>query len=167
LRALTTGLRVIDESCASGVAGLFVAGDAASREPVAGATSGGGAQNSAWALSSGNWAGRAAANFARRHPLAGQRSVGAGRAGVRPWRSGHSATSSEEVVAALQAEMHPLDKNFFRTGEGLRRSLARAESRGMHTREDRPCSDPAFAHRLVVSGLDEVRIRPEKALESA
>ena len=43
------------------VPGLFVAGDNASREKVAGAISGGGNVNSAWALSSGTFAGRAAA----------------------------------------------------------------------------------------------------------
>ncbi|WP_445548458.1 FAD-dependent oxidoreductase, partial [Frankia sp. CiP1_Cm_nod1] len=56
----TGGLRIVDDDCATTVPGLFAAGDAATRELVAGATSGGGAQNSAWALSSGTWAGRAA-----------------------------------------------------------------------------------------------------------
>jgi len=48
------------------VPGLFAAGDAATRELIAGATSGGGAQNSAWALSSGLWSGAGAAALARR-----------------------------------------------------------------------------------------------------
>lgn len=41
------GLRIIDEECRTTVDGLFAAGDAATRELIAGATSGGGAQNSA------------------------------------------------------------------------------------------------------------------------
>ncbi len=63
------GLRVIDDDCQTTVPGVFAAGDAASRELIAGATSGGGAQNSAWALSSGQWAGRGAARLARKKPL--------------------------------------------------------------------------------------------------
>jgi succinate dehydrogenase/fumarate reductase flavoprotein subunit len=61
----TGGLRVVSDDCSTSVPGLFAAGDAASRERVAGATSGGGAQNSAWALSSGQWAGKGAASRGR------------------------------------------------------------------------------------------------------
>jgi succinate dehydrogenase/fumarate reductase flavoprotein subunit len=39
-------------------------------------------------------------------------------------------------------------------------ALARDESRGMHKREDRPGSDPAWRHRLDVGGLDELWTRP-------
>ncbi len=59
------GVRVVDADCATSIPGLFVAGDNASREKVAGAISGGGNVNSAWALSSGVFAGRAAAGIAR------------------------------------------------------------------------------------------------------
>jgi succinate dehydrogenase/fumarate reductase flavoprotein subunit len=38
-----------------------------------------------------------------------------------------------------------------------RSALARAESRGMHRRRDRPGDDPRLARSLQVSGLDEVR----------
>ena len=41
--------------CSTTVPGLFAAGDVATRKLVASAISGGGAQNSAWALSSGRW----------------------------------------------------------------------------------------------------------------
>jgi NAD-dependent dihydropyrimidine dehydrogenase PreA subunit len=61
----TGGVRVANADCATSVPGLFVAGDVATRELVAGAISGGGAQNSAWTLSSGHWAGRGAVAFAR------------------------------------------------------------------------------------------------------
>ena len=54
------GVRVADERCATSVPGLFVAGDNASREKVAGANSGGGNINAAWALTSGLIAGRGA-----------------------------------------------------------------------------------------------------------
>ncbi|WP_199537109.1 hypothetical protein [Spongiactinospora gelatinilytica] len=40
-------------------------------------------------------------------------------------------------------------------------ALARQESRGMHKREDRPAQDAALRHRLLVSGLDEIAVRPD------
>jgi L-aspartate oxidase len=58
-------VRVVNADCATSVPGLFVAGDNASREKGAGAISGGGNVNSAWALSSGVFAGQAAARLAR------------------------------------------------------------------------------------------------------
>jgi succinate dehydrogenase/fumarate reductase flavoprotein subunit len=209
------GVRVTDQSCSTGVPGLFVAGDTASRERVAGAVSGGGAQNSAWALSSGLWAGAAAARHAA---TAGRRAPGAdasalrpaGTVGVRPAATqgapGPATTRAQAIVAAVQGEVHPLDKNLFRTESGLRRSLAvlddlwtgpvqalggrdddplaalrdreaaamtaharwsytaalaRTESRGLHVREDLPATDPLQARRLLVAGLDRVRVRPD------
>ncbi len=43
----------IDPRGATGVPGLFAAGDAASRESLVGATSGGGGPNATWAIASG------------------------------------------------------------------------------------------------------------------
>ncbi|MBN8938990.1 MAG: FAD-binding protein [Rhizobiales bacterium] len=197
------GVQVAGLDCATTVPGLFVAGDNASRERVAGASSGGGNVNSAWALSSGIWAGQGAAAFARRAGVNG-------RAGLRPLgRAGLAPTGSAGPVdlaalrSAVRSEMHPYDKNLFRSGPRLGRSrqaldaawrvvadhaggdvsqvlaaretaaliasarwsltaaLARDESRGMHRREDRPGLDPAFGQRLLVSGFDEIRVRPE------
>jgi L-aspartate oxidase len=120
----TGGLCIAGEDCRTEVPGLFAAGDAATRELVAGATSGGGAQNSAWALSSGHWAGRGAARLAR---SAGRRDQGpaypAGRAGLRPAR-GTKPVDLEAARAAVRGEMLPYDKVLFRTAAGLRRSQA-------------------------------------------
>lgn len=81
----TGGLRITDEHCQTSVPGLFAAGDAATRELVAGATSGGGAQNSAWALTSGRLAGQGAAIAARRNGrLRDGPAFAVGRAGLRP-----------------------------------------------------------------------------------
>lgn len=118
------GLRIADEDCGVGVPGLYAAGDAASRELVAGATSGGGAQNSAWALSSGQWAGEAAAR--RAHRDAGRvRSLAkpTGQAGLRP-SSQQRDVSLKLVESAVRGEMLPYDKNIFRSGDGLVRSLS-------------------------------------------
>jgi len=125
----TGGLRIVSDDCSTSVPGLFAAGDAATRERVAGATSGGGAQNSAWALSSGQWAGRGAAALARSRGLRADRPVEAiGGAGLRPQQITASAASTPEVIATMQGEMLPFDKIIFRSGPGLARSLSALEN---------------------------------------
>ncbi|QCG90300.1 FAD-binding protein [Azospirillum sp. TSH100] len=121
------GIRLADDDCGTATDGLFVVGDAATREPVAGAVSGGGAILAAWALSSGVIAGRAAAARAARH---GRRTDDAarplGQAGLRPAR--HAASvDPRAVTAAVQAEMLPYDKTIFRRGPALARSLSRLD----------------------------------------
>jgi L-aspartate oxidase len=122
------GVRIASEDCGLGVGGLYAAGDVASREPVAGATSGGGAQNSAWALSSGLISGAAAARFARR-PAARRPGPGSplGRFGLRSNRRTRRI-DLQGVIAAVRAEMLPYDKNLFRSGAGLGRSLGVLDS---------------------------------------
>lgn len=113
------GLRIVDDDCRTTVRGLFAAGDAATRELIAGATSGGGAQNSAWALTSGSIAGAAAAQAALREGRrdgAMARPVGA--AGMRP-----SATprpiDSRAAIADVQAQTLAFDKALWRRHETL------------------------------------------------
>jgi alpha-ketoglutarate-dependent sulfate ester dioxygenase len=62
----TGGVRVHDDDRSAGVPGLYVAGDTATRELICGGFTGGGSHNAAWAISSGSWAGRAAADRAAR-----------------------------------------------------------------------------------------------------
>ncbi len=116
----TGGVQVVSDSCATSVPGLYVAGDVATRELVAGATSGGGAQNSAWALSSAHWAGRGAAAFAREHSRS-ERLLPIGEAGLRPLKSAR-AVDVRAVVQSVKDEMHSYDKNLFRSGAKLQRS---------------------------------------------
>ena len=80
------GIRLVGDDCATGVPGLYAAGDAASRERLTGAISGGGGPNSSWAIASGQL-GRAGRRFicarwAGRH--ADRPTVPLGRAGLRP-----------------------------------------------------------------------------------
>ncbi len=121
----TGGIQIIDNSCATSVPGLYAAGDAATRELVAGASSGGGSINAAWAMSSGYWSGEAAAKYAfLLGDKANQRQVqGIGQAGIRS--EGSQAFASEEAVRAVQAEVIPYDRNLFRTERGLSDSLER------------------------------------------
>ncbi|TIN66900.1 MAG: FAD-binding protein, partial [Mesorhizobium sp.] len=209
----TGGIDIVSDDCATGVPGLYVAGDAASREIMTGAVSGGGAVNSSWALASGWWAGKGASTHAKRRTGKAFRSAmqSLGQAGLRPVGSPLADISAGEVIEAVRSEVTPLDKNFFRTGEALEKSgerlesvwrdvrshlqgegldrvrtreaasiaaagrwsvaaaLHRTESRGMHRRTDLPGKSPAFAHRLVITGVDAFRIAgaPERLAELA
>ena len=121
----TGGVRVVDGRCATSVPGLFAAGDAATRQEICGAFTGGGSHNAAWAISSGVWAGVGAAEHARKTgALARSRPArGAGSAGLRPTGTPGRADDHREVVATVQGEVMPYDKNYFRTGPGLLASL--------------------------------------------
>jgi succinate dehydrogenase/fumarate reductase flavoprotein subunit len=122
----TGGLRIVDDGCATTVPGLFAAGDTASRELVTGGISGGGSHNGAWAISSGSWAGAAAALFSATRGGSWSRAAlnPAGGAGLRPRVQPGTATHPDDVVALVQSRVLPLQHNRFRTESGLRDSLA-------------------------------------------
>ncbi len=198
----TGGLRLIGSDCATTVPGLFAAGDAATRELITGAISGGGSRNGSWAIASGTFAGRGAAEFSRgRRRTVGNATTEPGR-GVRPGPAG--APTVEDVVRATQSHVLPPSRSYLKTGarltesaialealwrdvsEGLApvpdresykprqaiamiaaarwvtaSSLARAESRGLHRREDLPARNGRFDHRILVGGVEEVWTTPD------
>jgi succinate dehydrogenase/fumarate reductase flavoprotein subunit len=119
----TGGLRVVDFDCASGVPGLYLAGDVASREAIVGGATGAGAPNASWAVSSGTWAGRAAALHARKNPARRDALVATGRVGLRPSNAA-AQLSPGEALRVVQAELLPVDKNGLRSDHGLRGSLS-------------------------------------------
>ncbi|MFI2281000.1 FAD-dependent oxidoreductase [Nocardia beijingensis] len=122
----TGGIDVVDDDCATTVPGLYAAGDAATRERICGGFTGGGSHNSAWAMSSGSWAGRGAALFALRSGRAGSADVrGAGRTGLRPEHA--ESVSAAEVVAAVQQEVIPFEKNYLRHGDRIRPAVDRLD----------------------------------------
>jgi succinate dehydrogenase/fumarate reductase flavoprotein subunit len=198
----TGGLRVVDERCATAVEGLFAAGDAATRELICGGFTGGGSHNAAWAIASGHYAGEAAAALALSRPATG----GTRLAGASAGRGYDGAAGdARAMIASVQAEVFPYDRNYFRSGDRLlgslqrldrlwdtvrmqspadpaeeprwreamamvatsrwmyRAALARAESRGMHRREDFSAQDPGQHHYLTVAGLDAVTVAPRPA----
>ena len=124
------GIKLAGNDCSTGVAGLYAAGDAASRERLTGAITGGGGPNASWAIASGSWAGRAAAAFAAQ--IAGRvddRAVTSlGGVGLRTDTAAEGSDDAAEFVAAVRAEMLPLERNFFRRGETLRQSLTRLDA---------------------------------------
>lgn len=129
----TGGLALTGEGCETTVPGLYAAGDAATRELVTGAVSGGGSHNGAWAISSGTWAGAAAAVFARGHagaPVAAVRTSDGPESGAPAGAgTGTAGTAAPRaVIRDVQAEVVPLERNLFRTEHGLRGSLTRLDA---------------------------------------
>ncbi|WP_292748514.1 FAD-binding protein [Nostoc sp. NMS4] len=134
----TGGIRLTDDSCGTKVPGLYAAGDAASREFLAGLASGGGGPNAAWAISTGQWAGVGAAIFAKSLGAQANERVArpTGQVGLRSPNLGSSPSpsptsetfDSEAIVRGVQAQMFPLEKNYLRSEQGLLDSLAKLET---------------------------------------
>lgn len=152
----TGGIRLATADCGTDVPGLYVAGDAASRENMTGAVSGGGAVNSSWAIASGWWSGQGASQFARRHE---QRSAfrstskPLGEAGLRPTGTTKPGLTARDVVAAVQAEVLPLEKNYFRDGNRLETSRLTLDTLWHDVR-----------HHLAGAGVDRYRTREAAAI---
>nr|WBO81480.1 FAD-binding protein [Streptomyces sp. SBE_14.2] len=117
----TGGVRIADHDCSTDVPGLYAAGDTATRELICGGFTGGGSHNAAWAVSSGSWAGRGAAEFATRGPRRAGRLRPVGTAGLRP--TGPMTVRPDEVVTAVQREVLPYDRNYLRHADRLRPAL--------------------------------------------
>ncbi|MCE0745084.1 FAD-binding protein [Acetobacter sicerae] len=120
------GLRIIDDVCATAVPGLFAAGDAATREHIAGATSGGGAQNAAWALSSGVLSGTGAAREAKKRRKAldqCEKLKPLGGAGLRPSDT-IKTVDNKAAIQTAQNEILDLDKALWRNETKLRSSAS-------------------------------------------
>jgi succinate dehydrogenase/fumarate reductase flavoprotein subunit len=111
----TGGVRLSATDCSTGVPGLYAAGDVASREPITGGVTGGGSHNGAWAISTGTWAGAAAAGYATAHP---------GRPAAAPPADRNGSADADEVVKAVQAQVSPVGINMFRHPDRLRTALA-------------------------------------------
>ncbi|MDX2270863.1 MAG: FAD-binding protein [Cyanobacteriota bacterium] len=124
----TGGIRIVDEGCATSVPGLYAAGDAATRELICGGFTGGGSHNAAWAMSSGQWAGQAAACYALARGIPDGAVESIGGAALRPHQDIDRDLQVEELIKAVQAEVFPYDYNYFRTQSGLTASLSRLNS---------------------------------------
>jgi L-aspartate oxidase len=159
------GVRVAGADCSSGIPGLYVAGDNASRELVAGASSGGGNVNSAWALSSGTWAGRAAAQRAagdrRRSP---GRLVGLGTAGMTP-RGAAKPVDLDAARDVVRAQMHPYDRNLFRSAGRLAASAEALEETWRDLSDHGEGSADPVGHRETAALVATARWSVRAALE--
>ena len=121
----TGGIRIAADDCSTTVPGLYAAGDAATRELICGGFTGGGSYNAAWAISSGTWAGQAAARHARalRGPAHTRKVTGAGQAGLHPTATPGPDEAYRDVITAVQREVLPYEKNYLRQGETLTAAL--------------------------------------------
>ncbi|KZM71434.1 FAD-dependent oxidoreductase [Nocardia terpenica] len=144
----TGGVRIVGFECATTVAGLFGAGDVATREPITGAVGGFGGQGGAWAISSGVWAGTGAARFARGRGRVGKVRSVAG-AGLNPAAS----IDPRAVVGLVQEHTVPLRRSYWRSAGSLRDSIAELDAMW-----------PVTEFGLGGSGPDRVRARQAAAL---
>ncbi len=149
------GIKLMADDCSTGIPGLYAAGDAASRERLTGAITGGGGPNSSWAIASGNWAGLAAAQFAAREVGAiGDRKVTAiGGAGLRPAVAARQDANAADVLQTVRDEFLPLERNFFRREATLRQSLERLDRTWCEVRD-----------HLPGEGIDAVKSREAASL---
>lgn len=118
----TGGLRLVGPDCATTVPGLYAAGDAATRELITGSLSGGGSRNGSWAIASGTFAGRGAAEFSRQRRVPVDDTAGQGP------RSRAGAPTVEEVVAAAQSHVLPPQRSYLKTEERLQESATSLET---------------------------------------
>jgi succinate dehydrogenase/fumarate reductase flavoprotein subunit len=115
----------IDDNLQTRIPGLFAGGDVTSREKLVGAGPPGGGPASAWAFATGHLAGRSAARFSKSiGPHAATRKVtSAAQVGGGPVAK--RDVSPDEIIKAVQEEILPLEKNYWRTGAGMSNSLER------------------------------------------
>jgi succinate dehydrogenase/fumarate reductase flavoprotein subunit len=124
------GVRIVSDDCGATVPGLYAAGDAATRELIAGAASGGGGPNAAWTIASGQWAGAGAARFARSlGPRANERTARpAGTVGLARQKESRGSYGADEIIHGVQSEVFPLEKNHFRSEVSLTQSLTKLDA---------------------------------------
>ncbi|WP_246140872.1 FAD-dependent oxidoreductase [Bacillus marasmi] len=151
----TGGIRIVDESCATKVPGLYAAGDAATRELICGGFTGGGSYNAAWAISSGHWSGEGAAKYAlafnrnKQNRDLKRNSV----VGITNQTGGKARLGANELTKLVQAEVTPFDINLFRTEENLSLSLSRLNNLWQEAKST-----------LGESDTDIVRVRESAAM---
>lgn len=122
----TGGIYVRDHSCSSDVPELYVAGDAAARDRLAGAHTGGGGPNLSWAVASGTWAGRHAAQRALNAPKSPHHTgklLGAGSRGLRRRTRNDRHPDWKRAAAVVLAETAPISKSYFRSEDSLQTIL--------------------------------------------
>jgi succinate dehydrogenase/fumarate reductase flavoprotein subunit len=140
----TGGIRIVDDTCATSVPGLYAAGDAATRQLICGGFTGGGSHNAAWAISSGYWSGQSATEYARQlgQKETQRRLTGVGEAALRSRSDSPHSVATEELIQSVQSEVFPYDRNYFRTEKGLSESLERLHGLWQEIRDSQVAADP-------------------------
>ncbi|MGU3498446.1 FAD-dependent oxidoreductase [Mycobacterium sp. C31M] len=140
----TGGVRIAGTDCATDVPGLYAAGDTATRELIAGAWTGGGSHNAAWAACSGGWAGRGAALFAQNRG----RPTGALTVVGRPGAEDH-----QRIAHEVRDQVLPYEINYLRHADRLGPALDALDDLWAQISTDRP--EP---------GADRLRAREAAAM---
>lgn len=155
----TGGIRIIDDSCATSVKGLYAAGDAATRELICGGFTGGGSHNAAWAISSGYWSGESAAAYAKTlGETANHRPVQrVGEVVFQPRTENAQVLPADELIQAVQAEVFPYDRNLFRTQKGLSDSLNRLDDLWQTVRDSQVENDQLIKAREAAAMVATAR----------
>ena len=152
----TGGLRITGDDCATTVPGLYAAGDASTREPICGGFTGGGSHNSAWAISSGSWAGQGAALHAlqRRGQVSSARHAGVAALTTH----GKKNIDVAALTRSVQDEVFPFERNYFRQADVLTPSLARLDAAWNALSESAPATtDQVLASREAAAMLATAR----------
>lgn len=112
------GITLSGPDCATGVPGLYAAGDVADRQAISGAAGGASGRHAAWAIASGVWAGEGAAALARASgvPTRVFPVPGAGLAT-------RSRVDPRAVIGLVQEHTLPLRRSYLRSAGSLRDSV--------------------------------------------
>lgn len=117
----TGGIRLLDTDGRTDVPGLYAAGDAASREMIVGARTGGGSPNAAWAIASGSRSGESASRFARAQCSAPATDADFDYADL-------AISDPHAANATLKQQVHPLSVQLFRDAHRLTFALNEIDS---------------------------------------
>lgn len=140
----TGGVRIAGNDCATDIPGLYAAGDTATRELIAGAWTGGGSHNAAWAASSGCWAGRGAADFARRRGAHASRLAEVGD---------HGAAEHRDVVTQVRKLVMPYEINYLRHRDRLVPALGQLDALWTASRTPRPLAGEEILRAREASAM--------------
>jgi succinate dehydrogenase/fumarate reductase flavoprotein subunit len=160
---------VVDSQCATGVPGLFTAGDLTDRMRLTGANMSRGGPAVAWCFASGQWAGESAAAYALAQPGTQSNATrslqGLGTLGLRPAKSARAA-STPSVREGVRQEILPLQKHFFRSGDSLRASLRTFDDLWQQARDHLGAANgtPVLAAREAAGLLTSARWLQTSAL---
>ncbi|MGE7368363.1 FAD-dependent oxidoreductase [Neorhizobium sp. NPDC001467] len=114
-----TGGMKINDRASTTVPGLFAAGDAATRQGMSGATTGGGGPNASWAMATGSWAGEDASKYVKSLGTH-WRSRTVERVTSSPLvRTARENPDVHDVIEAVKRQTLPLERGFFRSSQSL------------------------------------------------
>ncbi|RKP54681.1 FAD-binding protein [Pararobbsia silviterrae] len=105
----TGGIDLVGLDGSTNVPGLYAAGDAASREVIVGARTGGGSPNAAWAIATGSASGEAASRFAKAYG-----SVPAADVDIDAHRARLATSDPHAAAEALERDVRPPEVQLFR-----------------------------------------------------